>query len=147
MLAPVSPVDQLTLQLEHTFSAESTKSSPLQSSVDAEAETIGAAGRVAVVTRMALDAGPSPQVFSGLLTVAEKTPSVATIILRPVAPFDQCTIQSGQTFSAESNTESPEQRVVVPEAEIKAASGRTSETTRIALEAGPSPQVLNREAV
>jgi len=67
---------------------------------------------------------------------------VETEILGPVSPLDQFTVQPEQTLSAVSTTDSPEQIVVGPEAEIVVAAGVASVVTRMALEIGLSPQTL-----
>jgi len=63
-------------------------------------------------------------------------------MLGPDSPLDQFTVQSGQTISAVSRTDSPEHRVVGPEAEIIVAEGETPIVTAMVLEPGLSPQLL-----
>jgi len=89
-----------------------------------------------------MEAGLSPQRLLVLTVVAVYAPAVETVMLKPVSPFDQFTVQSGQTLSAVSTTDSPEQNVVGPEAEIVVAAGVATMVIEMALELGLSPQML-----
>ena len=109
MLDPVSPVDQFTIQPGHISEAISSTDSPGQSVAAPAEDTIGETGNATVETSTSLETEPSPQVFRSM---AVKIPSVETVILFPVSPLDQNTLQSGQLLSAVSSTEAPGQRIV-----------------------------------
>ena len=117
---------------------------PGQSVVEHKAAIVGMAGAVFVITATASDAGLSPQT---LLRVAVYRPSVATVILAPVSPVDQCTVQSGHKFSAISTTDSPAQNAVGPEAVTAGVVGRMPIVTETGSETGLSSQVLLTKAV
>jgi hypothetical protein len=99
MLWVVFPFDQFRVHSGQTFVAVSITVSPGQSPVLPVASTTGADGNVSVTMETGLEAALSPH---RLVLVAVYKPSVDTVIMGPVSPFDQFTIQSGHKSEATS---------------------------------------------
>ena len=148
MLHPISPFDQRIGQSKQpSLITSSWTDSPGQIEIVSAGPIRGLSGKDKVSTSIGMEAGLLPQ---ELLRMAEKLVKGANqciVMLGPVSPFDQATLQPRHTLSTVNTTESPGQSIVLPETETVGISGTLLTVTEMVLETGLSPQMLLRVAV
>ena len=148
MLYPISPFDQRIGQSKQpSLITSSWIDSPGQIEIVSAGPIMGLSGKNKVSTSIGMEAGLLPQ---ELLRMAEKLVKGANqciVMLGPVSPFDQATLQPEHTLSTVSTTESPGHSIVLPEAETVGASGAVPTVIWMVLETALSPQILLRVAV